>query len=94
MWKDEKIYKGPLKEGFYIYSSCGCGDDSAIRMEYVRTPDECCSFTFSPDFARTLGNLLIEVANDYDNGIETGIDGNEYETKICKEMSRLQNDTD
>lgn len=69
----DSIYHGPLKEGFYIYSSCGCGDDVAIRMEYVETPDQCCSFSFSPPYARKLAKLLIKVANDYDKGIETGI---------------------
>lgn len=72
--KEHRIYKGPLKEGFYIYSSCGCGDESAIRMEYVCTPEECSSFYFNTDYARELARMLIEVADDYDNGIQTGID--------------------
>lgn len=72
---EERIYKGPVKEGFYIQSSPGCGESSAIHMEYVETPDQCHCFCFSPDFARKLGRMLIEVANEYDNGIQTGLFG-------------------
>lgn len=71
--KIQRIYKGPIKEGFYVYSSSGCGDSSAIRLEYVETPDSCCSFSFDTDYARELAKMLIEVANEYDEGIETGI---------------------
>lgn len=74
MREQQKIYHGPVKEGFYVYSSCGCGDESAIRMEYIETPDQCAAFSFSPDFARELAVMLIKVANDYDNGLETGIE--------------------
>lgn len=73
MRKLARIYHGPVKEGFYVYSSSACGDDCAIGLEYVETPDQCCCFSFDSDFARELGNMLIEVANNYDNGHETGI---------------------
>ena len=67
-----RIYKGPVKEGWYVSSGSGCGLDCAIQLEYVQTPNECVCFSFSPEFARQLARLIIEVSNDYDNGIETG----------------------
>jgi hypothetical protein len=69
--KIQKVYSKPIDEGFYIYSTCACGDDVAIRMEYVETPDQCAAFSFDTNFARELANSLIKVADDYDNGIET-----------------------
>lgn len=69
-----KIYEGPLKKGWYIYSSCGCGDDSAIRIEYVETPDQCCQFSMSPEDALELAHTLITVAKNYQSGFETGIE--------------------
>lgn len=68
----QKIYKGSSKEGFFISSNCGLGDELAIRMEHVETNGQCSSFSFSPGFAKRLGKMLIEVAEDYENGIETG----------------------
>jgi len=65
------ITKGPVKEGFYITSSCGCGDCSAITLEHVQLMEETVSFSFSPDEARELAKALIEIADDYDNGIAT-----------------------
>ena len=76
--KRESFFKGPVKEGFYIYSSPGC-EDCAIGVEYIETPDRCAQFHFSPDEARKFAKLLIEVANEYDEGFATGIDGWEYE---------------
>ena len=69
-----RVYHGPIKEGFYVYSTSSCGDDCAIRLEYVETPDQCASFSFDSNFARLLGKMLIKVAEDYDNGYQTGID--------------------
>ena len=68
------ITKGPIKEGFYITSSCGCGDESAITIEHVQCCQETVSFSFSPDEARQLAQMLIDVANDYDSGIATGME--------------------
>jgi len=67
-----KVYKGPLKEGWYVYSSCGCGDSSAIRIEYVETPDQCVCFSMSCEKARELCATILEITEDYENGIETG----------------------
>ena len=64
------IYNEVLKEGWYISSSCGCGDDSAIRLEYVETPDDCAAFSLSPEEAIKLGKTLIYTAEQYINGIE------------------------
>jgi hypothetical protein len=69
-----KIYHGAPKEGFYVYSSCGCGDDSAIRIEYVETPHDGAIFCLSPTKAKKLAHLIIEVAIAYENGMETGLD--------------------
>lgn len=67
-----KVYKGPPKEGWYIYSSCGCGDDAAIRIEYVETPNQCVCFSMDTNTAREIGRALVEISNDYDEGIVTG----------------------
>lgn len=67
------IYEGPPNDGFYIYSSCGCGDDCAIRIKHIQDNERMVSFAISPDEARILGRLLIKIADQYDKGIETDI---------------------
>lgn len=31
----KNIYKCAVKEGFYVYSSSGCGNECAIRLENI-----------------------------------------------------------
>ncbi len=68
-----KVYEGPLEEGWYIYSSCGCGDESAIRIQYLESSNDCYEFSLSPEDALKLAIVLITVAKNYQNGFETEI---------------------
>ncbi len=67
------IYIGRPKDGFHIYSSSGCGDDCAIRMKIVEEGEKTVSYEFDTKFARELAKILIEVSDNYDKGVETGI---------------------
>lgn len=67
------IYEGAPNDGFYVYSSCGCGDDSAIRIKHIQDNEQMVSFALSPEEAKALGKLLIKVAQKYQDGKETGI---------------------
>jgi len=67
------IYEGAPNDGFYVYSSCGCGDDSAIRIKHIQDNEQMVCFSVSPEEAKKLGNLLIKLAKKYEEGKETGI---------------------
>lgn len=68
-----KLYKRSPHEGFYVYSSCGCGDDVAIRLCHVEEFEKTFHVSLSPEQAIELGKLIIEVAKNYMKGIETGL---------------------
>jgi len=68
-----KLYKRSPHKGFYVYSSCGCGDECAIRLDHVNGEDKVFGLAISSKEAIALGKLIIEVAEEYEKGIETGI---------------------
>jgi hypothetical protein len=70
-----KIYKRSPHEGFYIYSSCACGEDMAIRMACVELDKTVIELLLSPQEAIEVAECILKVSNDYLNGIETGLDG-------------------
>lgn len=70
---EEMIHEGPPYEGFFVYSSMGCGDDVAIRIKHIQENKAMVSFALSPKEATTLGKLLIKVSEKYENGLVTGI---------------------
>ena len=69
-----KIEKRCPVDGFYVYSSCGSGDESAIRLCHIECNQPSFEVAISPEEAIQLANLIIEVATEYQNGIETGLD--------------------
>jgi hypothetical protein len=68
-----KIWDFPPPIGFFVYSSCGCGDESAIHLTHIEDCEKPFEVGLSPAQARKLGKLLIDTAVNYENGIETGI---------------------
>lgn len=74
MSKRLKVYKRHPHEGFYVYSSSGCGDDAAIRLSHVECLEKTFELCISPEEAIELGNMIIEVALEYQKGIETGLE--------------------
>jgi len=73
MNEETMIHEGPPYEGFFVYSSEGCGDEVAIRIKHIQDNEQMISFALSPKEATTLGKLLIKVAAKYENGEVTGI---------------------
>ncbi len=68
------LYKRPPHEGFYVYSSCACGEEMAIRLAHVQEFEKTLELCVSPQEAIELAELIISVAKDYMAGIETGIE--------------------
>lgn len=70
---DIMIYEGAPNDGFYVYSSAGCGDDCAIRIKHIQDYEQMVCFSLSPKEAKSLGKLLIKISDEYVKGKETGI---------------------
>jgi hypothetical protein len=68
-----RINKCAPPDGFFIYSSCGCGDDCAIRFCHIEEFEKTFSLGISPQEAIKLAESIKEIAIDYINGKETGI---------------------
>lgn len=68
-----KIYKKPLPEGFYVYSSSEFGHSVPIRIAYVQSREKTLDRCITVEEAIELGNMLIQVAQEYQKGIETGL---------------------
>lgn len=65
-----KIFHG-RPQGFYIRSSSGCGEDSAIRLYYVDECEQTVYFAMSPEEAIALADNIIRIAKKYIEGDET-----------------------
>jgi hypothetical protein len=69
------IYKRRPHYGFYVYSSPGCGEESAIRFSHVEFDKRTFEVNMSPKEAIKLAKCIIKVAKDYEKGIATGLHG-------------------
>lgn len=63
--------KGEPKLGSFVYSSGDCEEDAAIRIAFLEWNERIESFYMSPDQAEQLANIILDVVQDYRNGIET-----------------------